>query len=255
VVREKGLRRGDAGREHPSPERLIDFVERDFVEREVAGAEARETQQIEQHLAFCPECSAYVDSLKATFALAGADKVPEQPDGYWRSFEADVRRRARIQAPEKQRALGRAVGRALGHRWRIALVLSPGLAVALAFVLSLVLTGPQAPRYVAGDAASDVPGSLASDLASDLEPPLDDMTVDEIARSMSEDAIFTDMVIEAADEDISSIEQYLLETEDIGVLIDGLADDEAQGLASSIAEQMKQRDTRLMSEDDRQRVS
>lgn len=72
---------------------------------------------------------------------------------------------------------------------------------------------------------------------------------------MSEDAIFTDLVIEAAGEDISSIEQYLLETDDIGVLIEDLADDEAQDLAATLADRMKQQGTRLMSEDDRDRVS
>ena len=242
---------------HPSREQLIDLVD--------GGLGAAEALAMNQHVESCAQCAAYVHSIKASFALASLDAVPEPGEPYWRDLEAGVRRRVRLQdgaeskwwaaaLPVLRKSLG-AGARMWGNRRRLALVLSPGLAVALALVLSLALNGPQAPSYVASTPGSDLGHGLAADVPAELEPPLDGMTVEEIARSMSEDAIFTDLVIEAAGEDISSIEQYLLETDDIGVLIEDLADDEAQDLAATLADRMKQQGTRLMSEDDRDRVS
>jgi len=239
-------RREHSGTGHPSRDRLIDLVD-----GSLEGAEAR---ALDQHLARCGECRAYVDSLKTTLDLARAAEIPEQPDAYWRGFEGEVRRRVRSRAargkwgwlkdwaagwkekpalPGRRPRLGR---EATGRRWRLALVLSPAAAVALA--VALVLTRPQVPSYVA-----------------DLEPQLESMTVSEMASTVSEDAAFADVLIEAAGEDLSSIEEYILETEDLEYLIDGLADQEAEDLASAIADRMQQKGTKAVSKDDHRGLS
>lgn len=240
------------GKGHPGREQLIDLVD--------GSLEEPVARELHQHLASCAECRAYVDSLETTLAraAAGSEGVPEQPAAYWQGFEAEVRRRVRAQAAAERGGLAgvphagrsgltQALMSRLGRRWRLALVLSPGVAVAIVFAVTLALRGPEAPAYTASDG---LPGAV-----SDLEPPLDAMSVGEIARSVSEDAALTDMVIEAAGEDINSIEQYLLETEDIGALIDGLAAEEAQGLAAAIADRMKQLETRLTPQGGRDGVS
>jgi hypothetical protein len=231
-------RAGDAKHvNHPGPERLIDFVDGDLSQTEA--------RRVEEHIASCTECRAYADSLKAVFALAAEDKVPEQPEAYWADFGASVARRIHArksgqwqqsQWPRPSLA-GRILQRALGGRRRLALVLSPGVAVAIAVLLMLSRT--QAPPYV----------------VENLEPPLEVMTTGEIARSMAGDAVFDDMFIEAAGEDISSIEQYLDETGNVDDLLQGLGDEEQHDLALRLSDIMKQQGTQILKTDSRESLS
>lgn len=208
----------------------------DFLDGALADDAARE---VRDHLAECSECSDYVRSLERVFSLAGRDSVPEQPEAYWAGFGDGVRARLQSRQPLVQRirailrptAVARPAAGARASRRRLALVVSPALAVAVALVFALMQAeGPER-------------------LADRLEPPLDRMTIDEIAGSMSDEEMFDDMLIEAADEEILAIEQYLLENEGVHQMIEDLGDDEIEELASTLAGLMKQKGTHMLLRD------
>jgi hypothetical protein len=174
-----------------------------------------------------------VDSLRRTLAAAARDAVPEQPGAYWTQFESVVRRRAGLEVAGVDTPVAGGF-----MRWlRLAPVLLPGAAVAVALVLALVR--PNGQQY----------------FAPDVEPPLDAMATGEIAGSISDDAILGDMVLEAAGEDIASIEQYLLETESLDDLLDGLAADERRALATRLEDILEQKGTNLQGTNDGGRIS
>ena len=211
--------------QHVKREDLIDWVD--------GGIAQGEARAVSEHVAACAECRAYVDSLRQALAAAAADAVPEQPEAYWTQFESEVRRRVGANAEVKVSRAGSDF-----KRWlRLAPVLMPVAAVAVALLLALIR--PHGPLY----------------FAPDVEPPLDGMATGEIASSMTEDAVFGDMLLEAADEDIASIEEYLLETESLDDLVRGLAQPEREELAARLKDILQQKGTHLLVGKHRERVS
>ncbi|MFZ1947272.1 MAG: zf-HC2 domain-containing protein [bacterium] len=211
--------------QHIKREDLIDFVD--------GGIAEGECRRVSEHLAACRECRAYVDSLRQTLEAAAEDAVPEQSEAYWTQFESVVRRRAGLEATGGG---ARATGGRM--RWlRLAPVLAPGAVVAVALVLALVRL--HGPVY----------------FTPDVEPPLESMATGEIASSIADDEVLGDMVVEAAGEDITSIEEYLLETESLDDLIDGLADEEQRELATRLEDILEQKGTKLPGNSDREKVS
>lgn len=243
---------------HCRQEDLIDFLDGGLAEH--AAAKVRE------HLAECPACRDRVESLKQVFRFAAEDVVPEQAEAYWANFTSDVRARLRSRQPSggslKERfsamlrpiawgsptvwkhliawrrstAWGPLIPGGAG-RWRLALVISPAVAVAVALVFALM--------------QARGPGHLADWIT----PQIDQMTIGEIAVSISDDALLDDMLIEAAREELSSIEEYILETEGVNQLIESLADDEMEELATMLEGLMKQKGTHILRRDSLGRLS
>jgi anti-sigma factor RsiW len=220
---------------HFKREILIDFIDGGLAEHVAA--------EVRDHLEGCRECRDYVRSLERAFSLAGDDAVPEQPEAYWAGFGDGVRARLRSHGLSRASGVPREISRrSLRERIaagleprvpragvrRLALVVSPALAVAIA--LAFALTRQAEPEH----------------LAKRIEPPLDQMTISEIAASMSEDALFDDMLIQAAEEEISAIEEYLLDTEGVNRMIEALADDDMSELAGVLADLMKQKGTQIL---------
>jgi anti-sigma factor RsiW len=169
----------------------------DFVEGELAPERAGE---IEAHLRTCQECAAYVESLKRTFALLGDSSVPEPPPAYW----THLPQRVRLEA----------AGRRKRRRF---FVLVPGAAV-LAVALVLVWWGMRAPAPE----------------TSTLEMITAELDTGELLESMSASGAYDDIFVEAAAEEMSSLEEYLDDTDDVDDLIGSLSDADAEALMAEI---------------------
>ena len=169
----------------------------DFVEGELSPERAG---RIEAHLRTCRECAAYVESLKRTFARLSDDSVPEPPPGYWTYLP----QRVRLEAGRRRR-----------RRW--ALVLAPG-AAALAVALMVVWWGIRTP-------APEV---------STLEMITAELDTGELLESMSANEAYDDIFLEAAAEEISSLDEYLNDTDNIDDLIGNLSDAEAEALMAEL---------------------
>jgi hypothetical protein len=174
----------------------------DFVE---GGLSSLRADEITGHLGTCETCRSYVDSLKATFAMLERDAVPEPPPGFWAYLGQRVKHRAR------------------SKRRRLVLVLAPGLAAVLITVV-LAWWSMRAP---------------VEDLDS-IDLFLADMSTGEIVESLSESDAYEDVVIEAAGDEMRSLEEYFVESEDIYVLIDALSEEERDRFLAEIQGLMKE---------------
>jgi predicted anti-sigma-YlaC factor YlaD len=175
----------------------------DFVEGELAPERSTE---IDAHLKTCNECAAYVESLKRTFSLLADDAVPEPPPGYWAYLPRRVRQEA---------------GRSRLRR-RI-FVLAPVAAVAVALVL--VWQGMRAP----------VPE------VTPLEMITAGLETGELIESVAANEVYDGMFLEAAAEEITSLDEYLSDTDDISELIGTLSDAEAEAFVAEL-NNLKKRD-------------
>ena len=164
----------------------------DLLEGELDPAKAAE---IEAHLTECRSCRSCLESLQRTFSALARDTVPQPPPGYWEYFESRVRQRTKSQ------------------RRRLILTLAPGLtAVVVAFFLVWwVARTPQ-------------------DLPSSMDLILADMSTGEIVESVTDSPALDDMFIQAAAQDLLSLEQYLDQTEGVDDLLRLLSDREKEEL-------------------------
>jgi hypothetical protein len=162
----------------------------DFAEGDLPPAAARE---VESHIAGCTACRAYLESLRRTLAALEIDGVPEPPEAFFAYLG------------------GRARARASGRRKRLALALAPGLAAAGAVVVLM--------WYLATGTVSPV---------DSVDIIMADMTTGEIVEALATDPYAESMLVEDSDPSWSEIETYLLETESINDLLDGMSDAEKE---------------------------
>jgi predicted anti-sigma-YlaC factor YlaD len=174
----------------------------DFVEGELS---AERTGEIDAHLKTCKECAAYVESLKRTFSVLTEDTVPEPPPGYWTYLPRRVRQQA-----------------GAGRRRRRILVFAPGIA-ALAVVLMLVWRGTRAPAPE----------------TTTLEMITAELATEDLLESVAASEVYEVMFMDAAAEEITSLDQYLSETEDIYDLIGTLSDAEAEAFVAELDNLMR----------------
>lgn len=172
----------------------------DFIEGELSPERAR---RIGAHIGVCETCRSYVESIKATFGLLARDSVPEPPPGYW------------VYLPQRAKGLARS------RRRRLLLALAPGLAAVLVAAVLLWWPGKSPVR----------------DLDS-VDLMLSEMSTDEIIETLSGSPAYEEMVLEAAEDEISTLEGYLFQTEDIYDLVNMLSDDEKDALASELSNLM-----------------
>jgi predicted anti-sigma-YlaC factor YlaD len=171
----------------------------DFAEGELSR---QQIEQIEAHLKTCSDCSSYVESLKRTYALLAQDSVPEPSPGYWAYFARRVTRRA--QSKRRRRV------------W----ILVPGAAAA-ALVLMMVWWG--------GEMSVPEPDSIDLLLA--------EMNSGEMVESLSSSTTY-DEFVEATAEEITVLEEYAIDVDDVYGLLDLLSDEETEELVSEIKELM-----------------
>ncbi|MFH1313470.1 MAG: zf-HC2 domain-containing protein [Candidatus Eisenbacteria bacterium] len=174
----------------------------DFVEGDLAAERADE---IDAHLKVCKECAAYVESIKRTFSVLTDDTIPEPPPGYWAYLPQKVRQ----QAGARRRR----------HR---VLVFAPGMA-ALAVVLMLIWWGTRAP----------VPEITT------LEMITAELATEDLLESVSSNEVYEIMFVDAAAEEMTSLDQYFNETEDIYDLIGNLSDAEAEAFVAELDNLMR----------------
>jgi hypothetical protein len=174
----------------------------DFVEGELSPPRADE---ISAHLRTCETCRSYVDSLRATYSLLEHDTLPEPPPGFWTYLAQRVRHRAR------------------SKRRRLVLILAPGLAVVFVAVV-LSWWSMRAP---------------VEDFDS-IDLFLADMSTGEIVESLSGSDAYEDVVAEAAGDEMRSLEEYLVDSEDIYDLIEALSEEERDRFLSEIEGLMKE---------------
>jgi predicted anti-sigma-YlaC factor YlaD len=174
----------------------------DFVEGELSAERAGE---VGAHLKTCKECAAYVASLKRTFSVLQEDTVPEPPPGYWAYLPQKVRQQAA----------------ARGRRRRI-LVIAPGMA-ALAVVLMLIWWGSRAP---------------APELTT-LEMITAELATEDLLESVASSEAYDIMFLDAAAEEITLLDEYLSETEDIYDLVGTLSDAEAEAFVAELDNLMR----------------
>jgi hypothetical protein len=168
----------------------------DYLEGELSSGKAEE---IRLHLASCEPCRSYARSLEETFSLLAQDTVPEPSPGFWAYLTQRVRHRVS------------------SRRRRLVLVFAPGLA-ALFIVVVMVWWSMRTP----------VEGLNSIDLL------LADMSTGEIVESLSGSPAYDEVVVEAASEEIRSLDEYFIESEDIYDLIDALSEEEREELFSEI---------------------
>ena len=180
---------------HPTQDGLMDFVEGDLL-----PGQARE---IEEHLAGCETCRAYVESLRRTITLLEGDSIPEPSE----AFLAFLAGRARQQARSDRR----------GMIFRFA----PGLAAAVASVLLM--------WWLAGTPISSVDG---------IDIIMAEMTTGEIVKTVSDDPDVGSLIIEASRTDLDEIDDYLQGTESIYDLLDSMSEDEQNRFMVYLKESM-----------------
>jgi len=168
----------------------------DYMEGELPSGK---TEEIRLHLAACESCRSYLESLEATLSLLAQDSVPEPPPGFWAYLTQRIKHRARA------------------RRRRLVLIFTPGLA-ALFVAIIMVWSSMRAPV--------EMPDSIDLMLA--------DMSTGEIVESLSATPAYDDVVVEAAGEEIRSLDEYFIENEDIYELIDALSEEEREELFSEI---------------------
>ena len=164
----------------------------DFVEGDLPPARASE---VEAHIAACETCQAYVESLRHAFAALEADLVPEPPEVFFEYLA------------------GRAGTRASVTRRRFAFALAPGLAAAAAVIVLM--------WYITSGTIPPV---------DSVDMILADMTTGEIVETLSTDPYAESLLVEDSEESLSEIETYLLESESIHDLLDGMSDTEREHL-------------------------
>jgi hypothetical protein len=161
----------------------------DFVEADLPPEEIR---KIEIHLEGCEACRAYVRTLRQTFSALEGDRVPEPPEAFF-TFLAG---RAKARAGRGRRLL-----------WRFI----PGLASAAATIVLM--------WWLAGSSFLPVDG---------IDIIMADMTTGEIVEAVSADPGAESVFVEDSGGSLSEIEIYLLETESIYDLLDGMSDTEKE---------------------------
>jgi hypothetical protein len=167
----------------------------DFVEGDLPHERLKE---IRGHLKECDDCRSYVESLRHTYALLTHDTVPEPRPG----FSAYLAQRARQRAQSRRR--------------RPFWVLVPGVAAA-AVVLAIVWWGN----------GVDVAEPDSIDLL------LAEMNTGEVVESVSGSSTYDEFLHVASDE-ISVLEEFIIETEDIDGLLSVLTDGEKDDLVSEL---------------------
>ncbi len=170
-------------------ERLIDYVDGDVSQEE--------KEAIEEHLAACAECAAYVESVKRVYELASRDRVPEPPPAYWLHFLSNVRRRA----TERRR--------------RLIFVLAPGIA-AIAVVVLLV-------AYFAGGERIDPYSYLVTDLTGEAG-----------SVYVGDEFIVSEIFSAEIDQDLDELDEYLMDRESLIEIIDSLDEDERQEFVTTL---------------------
>ncbi len=162
----------------------------DFVEGDLPPAAARE---IETHVAGCEVCRAYVKSLQHAFSALEADRVPEPPEAFF-AFLA-----------------GRARARALRSRRRLVWGFIPGLAAAAATVVVMwwLSETPILP-------------------VDSVDIIMADMTTGQIVEAVSAYPEAGSLLVEDSEAGLDEIETYLLETESIYDLLDGMSETEKE---------------------------
>jgi hypothetical protein len=180
---------------HPTSDALIDFAEGDLPPEQV--------REIEEHLAGCETCRAYLESLERTFTLLEGDLIPEPPE----AFFAFLAGRARQQARSDRR----------GMIFRFA----PGLAAAVASVLLM--------WWLAGLSVSTVDG---------IDIIMAEMTTGEIVETASSDPGVGSLIIEASRNDLDEIDDYLQGSESIYDLLDSMSEEEQSRFMAYLKESM-----------------
>jgi hypothetical protein len=176
-------------------DRLIDFVSGSVGKEEAAG--------IEQHINDCPECAAAVGALRHTLDAAAADRVPEPEPAYWAHFAGNVRRRVRDGAERRKR--------------RFRLILIPGLATAAACVLLVVVFTRMQIEQV-----GDVENIIAELNTS--------VVTEEVLLESGVDAL----LLGQFGADANLLDQYLIETGEMGEVVGELDEDEERELINRL---------------------
>lgn len=185
-----------------SEDRLIDFVMGEVRDDEAAG--------IEEHIRQCPECGAAIDSLRRTLDIAALDRVPEPEPAYWAHFAGNVAHRIRDRAERRKR--------------RFRLVLMPGLAAAAACVLLVVVfTRTQV------EPVGDVENIIAEINTS--------VVTEQVLLESGVDAL----LLGQFGADANVLDDYLLETGNIGEIVSELDKDEERELINRLNSLMELR--------------
>jgi anti-sigma factor ChrR (cupin superfamily) len=167
----------------------------DFAEGELSQ---RQVELVETHLETCRECACYVESLRRTYSLLASDSVPEPAPAYFVHLAQRVRKQAK------------------SRRTRRLWVLVPGAAAA-AFVLMILLWG--------GEVSLPEPDSIDLLLA--------EMNVGEVVESVSGISTY-DEFAEVASDEITVLEEYFTESDDVYGLLDALSNEEREKLVLEI---------------------
>lgn len=172
----------------------------DFVESELAPEFAGE---IEEHLGRCEACRAFVESVRRTYSALEVDRVPEPHEAFFTYLAG----RSKARASRGRRAL----------LWRFL----PGAASAAAAVVLMWWL-----------AESRVPHVDSVDII------MADMTTGEIVEAVSADPEVENLVIEDSAAGLEEIESYLIETESIYDLLEGMSDTERDRLTADLERYM-----------------
>ncbi len=168
----------------------------DLVDGELSPSRA---EAVESHIEACDTCRSYVESLRHAFSLLAQDAVPEPPPGFWAYLPDRVRARAKP------------------RRRRLAWILAPGAVAIAAVAVFFWWTGhPQEPGF------------------DSMDLLLAEMSTGEIVESLSDDSDYGDVILESADDEMETLEGYLIEEEDVYDLIDAMSDEEKQKLILEI---------------------
>jgi hypothetical protein len=181
------------------------FEPGDLIEYLDGEAPPERVREIEDHLAGCDACRAYLASIEQAFRVLRDDEVPEPPPAYWAYFEKSVRQR--IASRKRHRALR----------------LVPALAGIAALVLIVVLWWPFRPEL----------GLDGVDIV------LSTMSTGEMVETLGSNPDAGLALSDIAEDQIRSLEAYLIQTDDLDDLLGHLTEAEAEELESRLSEIMK----------------
>jgi hypothetical protein len=167
----------------------------DFVEGDLSQ---RQVERVESHLKTCEDCTSYVESIRRTYSLLAGDSVPEPSPAYFVHLAQRVRKQAK------------------SRRSRRLWVLVPGAAAA-ALLLMMFLWG--------GEVSLPEPDSIDLLLA--------EMNTGEVVESLSGTSTY-DEFVEVASDEITVLEEYFTESNDVYGLLDALSSEERETLVSEI---------------------
>lgn len=191
-----------SGRSCTSEDRLIDFALGEVTEDEAA--------RIEEHIGKCPACAASVEALRRALDIAAMDGVPEPEPAYWAHFAANVKHRVRDRAESRKR--------------RFRLIFLPGLATAAACVL-LIMVFMRTPVEPVGDVENIIADLNAS------------VVTEEVLLESGVDALLFGQF----GADANLLDEYLVETGDLGEMVGELDEDEERELINRLNSLMELR--------------